>query len=302
MITRSLFFALICLSFGCKPQSPATASSPVAPTEPAPSIEVAGESQSAKTSAAEELIEPAAGIEGLGPSQSAKASARKDLIELVLVDLVMSGDLDSVRSYIDADRTLANARRSDGVPLLYFAAANGHKEIVAYLLDRGAVIDASIDYGTALHIAAENEYEEVVRLLLDRGADSNLQDDWKQTPLHNTTQNQRDTVARLLIDSGADINARDYEGRTPLHRCKSLLVAKLLISKGADVNATDNSGYTPLHWAGTSREIVDRPTIEYLLANGADVTITDNAGLTPRQLGAQNSQDELVEILDAQKP
>ena len=234
---------------------------------------------------------------GCKPQAPAKASSTDELIERVKF-----GDLESVRLTVDADTTLANARRSDGVPLLYFAATNGHKDIVAYLLDMGASIDATTDYGSALHVAANDEYEEVVRLLLDRGADPNLKNNWKKTPLHNTTQNKSQTVAKLLIDSGADINVKDHKGRTPLHRCKSLPVAKLLISKGADVNAVDNSGYTPLHWAGAPREIVDRQTIEYLLANGANTSQVDNSGLTPRQLAAKNSQDELVAILDAHKP
>jgi ankyrin repeat protein len=231
------------------------------------------------------------------PQAPAKASSIDELIERV-----KAGDLESVRLTVDANKTLANAKRSDGVPLLYFAAASGHKDIVAYILDMGAAVDASTDYGSALHVAADNEYEEVVRLLLNRGADPNLKDDWQQVPLHNTTQNKNQTIAELLIDSGADINAQDHKGRTPLHRCKSLAVAKLLISKGADVNAVDSSGYTALHWAGTPREIVDRPTIEYLLANGADTARVDNSGLTPRQLAVKNSQHDLVAILDAHKP
>lgn len=229
------------------------------------------------------------------PLFPSKATSTEDLVELV-----KSGDLASVRLTIDADKTLANAKRSDGVPLLFFAAANGHREIVAYLLDMGAAIDA--DSGSALQVAAGDEHEEVVRLLLSRGATPGLQDDWKQTPLHKTTRNQRETVAKLLIDSGADINARDFKERTPLHRCKSLPVAKLLVSKGADVNAIDESGYTPLHCAATPREIVDGPTIEYLLASGADVTRVDKAGLTPRQLAVKNDQTALVVILDAHKP
>ncbi len=231
------------------------------------------------------------------PQAPAKASSTDELIERVKF-----GDFDSVRFTVDSDKTLANAKRSDGVPLLYFAAANGHKDIVAYLLDMGAAIDASTDHGSALHVAADDEYVEVVRLLLDRGADPNLKNNWKKTPLHNTAQNKSQTVAKLLIDSGADISVQDHKGRTPLHRCKSLPVAKLLISKGADVNAVDNSGYTPLHWAATPREIVHHPTIVYLLANGADTSQADNSGLTPRQLAVKSSQDDLVAILDAHKP
>jgi len=216
-----------------------------------------------------------------------------------LIELVKTGDLASVRSIVDADKTLANVRRGDGVPLLYFAAANGHKAIVTYLLDKGAAMDASTDYGSALHIAAGNEYEEIVQELLVRGADPNLRDAWKQTPLHNTTPNKRADVAKLLID---DLSARDHEGRTPLHRCKSHAVATLLLSNGADVNVADDNGYTPLHWAATPREIVDRPTIEYFLAQGADVARKDNAGLTARQLAIKNEQNELVVILNTHRP
>ena len=79
-------------------------------------------------------------------------------------------------------------------------------------------------------------------------------------------------------------------------------MAEALIGAGADVTATDFGGYTPLHWAGTPREIVDKPTIELLLAEGADISAKDSAGLTPRQLATQHEQDELIAILDAHAP
>lgn len=219
-----------------------------------------------------------------------------------LFELVKSGDLEAVRLTVDADKRLANARRSDGVSLPYLAAANGHKAILAYLLDAGATIDAKTKYGSALHVAVENEFEDIVRDLLARKADPRLQDDWKQAPLHNATKNKSDAIAKLLTDAGADPNAHDYKGRTALHRCKSLAVAKLLISRGADVNAVDDSGYTPLHWAATPREIVDRPTIEFLLTQGADASRLDKAGLTARELAKKNHQNELISLLDAYKP
>jgi ankyrin repeat protein len=219
-----------------------------------------------------------------------------------LIERVKQGDVTSVRLSIDADNSLANLKRADGTPLLYFAAANGHRDIVAYLLDRGAAVNARTEYGSALHVATQYEFEGVVEELLHRGADANLKDDWKQAPLHQTIQNKRKAVAERLIAAGAKVSVRDSMGRTPLHRCKSLAVAQLLIAKGADVNAVDNEGYTPLHWAGTPREIVNQPTIEYLLAKGADATRKDKSGLIPRQLAVKNDQQKLVAILDAHKP
>ena len=219
-----------------------------------------------------------------------------------LYELVIAGDLESVRLSIDADKTLANAIGTAGHIPLVIAAGNGYAELVTYLLDSGATIDARTEYGTALHSAVQGEHTEVVRILLTRGANPHILDDWKQAPLHRTSQHRRDAVARMLTDYGADAHARDHLGRTPLHRCKSVAVAKHLVSRGADVNAVDDHGYTPLHWAATPREIVDRPTIEYLLAQGADVTLTDNEGLTPRELAARSSQSALIKILIAHEP
>lgn len=219
-----------------------------------------------------------------------------------LIEMVKRGEIASVRSAVDAEKSLANLKREDGVPLIYFAAANGHRDIVEYLLDMGAAIDASTDSGSALHVAADNEHFGIIEELVTRGADVNLRNDWDQTPLHNTTQNAKAEITKLLISKGADVSAIDYRGRTPLHRCKSKLVAEALIANGADVNATDSKGYTPLHWAGTPREIVDEPTIKLFLASGADVAAKDKLGLTPRQLAKKNEQDKLIVILDSHTP
>ena len=60
---------------------------------------------------------------------------------------------------------------------LYAAARNGHAETVAYLLDRGAKVDAKgIFGGTALHWAAINGHRTTVDLLLSHGARRDLRD------------------------------------------------------------------------------------------------------------------------------
>jgi ankyrin repeat protein len=230
----------------------------------------------------------------VGGCEPSAANSPKELIELV-----KRGKLDEVRKTIESDRSLANLKRRDGLPLLYFAVVNGHLDTVTYLLDMGAQIDARTQSGSALHGAADNEFADIAEVLLARGANPHLRDDSGQTPLHKANMDQSGRVAAMLISSGADINAIDLQGRTALHRCKSKAVAKLLVEKRADVNATDNNGYTPLHWFATPREIVDRPTVEYLLANGADASLVDHAGLTPRQLAKENGQHELISILDA---
>ncbi len=60
---------------------------------------------------------------------------------------------------------------------LYAAARNGHRDVVAYLLDRGADIDAKGVFGaTGLHWAAMNGHQETVEFLVKRGANLTIRD------------------------------------------------------------------------------------------------------------------------------
>ena len=60
---------------------------------------------------------------------------------------------------------------------MYAAARNGHTQVVEYLLDHGAAIDAKGVFGaTALHWAAINGHRNVVELLVTRGASLEIRD------------------------------------------------------------------------------------------------------------------------------
>lgn len=61
---------------------------------------------------------------------------------------------------------------------MYSAARNGHTEVVRYLLDQGADVDAKGFFGgTGLHWAAINGHRETVELLIARGASLEIRDE-----------------------------------------------------------------------------------------------------------------------------
>ncbi len=79
-----------------------------------------------------------------------------------------------------ADEWPADSARMQGDALsdaLYSAARNGHATVVAWLLDRGANVDAKGFFGaTGLHWAALNGHRSTLDLLLARGARLTIRD------------------------------------------------------------------------------------------------------------------------------
>ncbi|HEY9896353.1 MAG TPA: ankyrin repeat domain-containing protein [Candidatus Sericytochromatia bacterium] len=214
-----------------------------------------------------------------------------------LIAAAKSGDINRIKAGIEADNSLVNLKRDDGVPLIYFAAVNRHVDVVTYLLDRG--VNVNDDDEPLLHIAVNTNNLEFVKLLIKRGAKVNLSTrNGKYLPIHGVCNSENPEIAKLLIAHGASVSPKSKEGLTPLHRCQSRAVAEVLIKNGANVNAKDVNGYTPLHWFATPRETIDRPTIEYLLSEGADLNARDNQGLTARELAQKSEQWELIKILD----
>jgi uncharacterized protein len=108
------------------------------------------------------------------------------------------GKIDTVKSIIASGADLS-AHRRRGAPerpddhwpadsahiqgdvlsdALFAAARNGHTEVVEYLLDEGAQVDAKgVFGGTGLHWAAINGHRKTVELLIARGASLTIRDE-----------------------------------------------------------------------------------------------------------------------------
>jgi len=88
---------------------------------------------------------------------------------------------------------------------LHVAADQGHREVVALLLDNGADVKAvGKDGRTPLHLAARYGHREVVELLLERGAQVNQESPHWGTPLFVAAYRGPRDVVELLLKHGAD--------------------------------------------------------------------------------------------------
>src|SRR5437867_3525009 len=117
------------------------------------------------------------------------------------------GDLEKVRAYLEKDPKQINATDSKGRTVLGCAARSGKKELVEFLLEKGA----SEDIFAAAIVG------------------------------------HTDQVAALLKEDPKLINARDGDGKTALHWAAlygQKKVMELLLAEKADVNSVDEDGFT----------------------------------------------------------
>jgi ankyrin repeat protein len=158
---------------------------------------------------------------------------------------------------------------SGGLTPLIFAAREGDLESTRLLLDAGADVNQTSEYGwTALLTATNNRNYKLASYLLERGADPNIANKGGWTPLYLATDNR-------------NIEGGDYP--VPKADMDHLDLIKLLLAKGADVNARveENTlqrtiftnqwfleaGATPFIRAAQSSDL---ELMKLLLANGAD--------------------------------
>ena len=85
-----------------------------------------------------------------------------------------AGDVEVVRAALSTDPTIVDAR---GENAFYIACRNGHFSVAAFLLERGADVNACGYFGApARHWAATNGHRDVVEWLLACGADRSILD------------------------------------------------------------------------------------------------------------------------------
>jgi ankyrin repeat protein len=167
---------------------------------------------------------------GLSPLLAALYRGRSEIASAILArgptltvfEASAAGVLDRVRALVDSDPALANASAPDGYSPLGLAAFFKHREVVRYLLTRGADSRApSRDQGfTPLHSAVATDAGardiEIVRLLLAAGADPNAKSrQGGGTPLHTAAFTGDRAVVELLLAHGADPRAKTSGGKRP---------------------------------------------------------------------------------------
>eukprot|EP00854_Cymbomonas_tetramitiformis_P028336 gene28336-35107_t len=211
-----------------------------------------------------------------------------------------TGNLAGVKSHIASGQDVDALR--DGESVLFCAASGGHRDIVEYLLSKGADANLKDHCGDSpLNRAASFGYPEVVRALLARGSNREHKDSEGYFPLHNAVQAGCIACVKLLLEAGAGPEVReDSMGFMPIHEAaiadKPDLVAALL-DGGASPDSQNKRGDTALHVAcakGCKR------VIKLLVSRGVMDNLKNHAGATAKETATEDIAEMLSEALTLQ--
>jgi ankyrin repeat protein len=192
---------------------------------------------------------------------------------------------------------------------LIVAACCGHKDIVDYLLTKGADVNRQDGLGrSALHGALRYGKDDVALRLLDAGADVSLRQNDNQSVLDSALSGKCSAaVARRLLDKGAkdcspDALIASIEGGW-------IDIARSIIESGADLRLGPSDGRSfvtcYLSLTGYKDDWPDHykarvlDFLELLLKHHADINQADEYGDTPlifaRRLGSKEIEKILLE-------
>ncbi|XP_071890484.1 uncharacterized protein [Anas platyrhynchos] len=191
------------------------------------------------------------------------------------------GDLARLRKHWWLKRLGKNCLDQAKRTPLHLACANGHADVVRFLVQEKCLLNLCDNTGRSpLMKAVESQHEECVAILLEHHADPNLNVSRGNSALHLAAAAPNTSIAEMLIEHGAQLEAKNWEGNTPLLLAISSHqkeMVNFLLQKGATACAKNDFKRTALMLAASVGEM---EIIELLLSYGVNTTCKDFSGFT----------------------
>lgn len=210
-----------------------------------------------------------------------------------------NGNVEKVKEIIENDITLLESQNPRGSTPLMLAAADGQKDLLKYIIKKGADVNKANTYGnTALHYTAWESKTEMFKLLVEQGAKLNVENSRGQNPLHYSCMGGSLDIFNYCISKGMDINKKCDDGSNLIHWAAlggNLDIFKYLESKGMDYRTKDADGSFPISWAARGNKV---EILKYLVEQKKmDVNVIDEKGTYPLQAAVRRGNYDAAKYL-----
>ncbi|MEI0699012.1 ankyrin repeat domain-containing protein [Brachyspira intermedia] len=173
----------------------------------------------------------------------------------------------------------------DGYDELMNAISKGDMKALEKLVKDDTDLNKQYDKITPLCLAAARNDKEMVKFLVEKGADINLEDGYGYTPLIIAMKYRNIDLAKNIVDLKPDLNAIcSATGDTPLTYLAREVwfgtdLCYYMIKNGADVNKKNDNGDTPLIVA-VQNVVGSYGMLGVIINMGADYNIKNKEGKT----------------------
>ena len=116
----------------------------------------------------------------------------------------------------------ADCRDSSGTPMICIAARSQRKDMITWLLENGADIDAVSDdrgYSAVMDAVWKSDFD-MVKFFVDRGANLNFVGKDGQSALILATGIGKEKICEILVKNGADVDFKDKMGMSSMGYAK----------------------------------------------------------------------------------
>ncbi|MEI0528674.1 ankyrin repeat domain-containing protein [Brachyspira intermedia] len=197
------------------------------------------------------------------------------------IELVKDG------KYYEIEKLLLSedSNNIDGYDELMNAISKGDMKALEKLVKDDTDLNKQYDKITPLGLAAARNDKEMVKFLVEKGADINLEDGYGYTPLIIAMKYRNIGLAKDIIDLKPDLNAIcSATGDTPLTYLAGEVwfgtdLCYYMIKNGADVNKKNDNGDTPLIVA-VQNVVGSYGMLGVIINMGADYNIKNKEGKT----------------------
>lgn len=131
-----------------------------------------------------------------------------------LFEVARKGTVQEMKNLLKENPKLVNSISDEGYSLLILATYRGNNEVAKFLVENGADVNGTSNYGTPLMAAVVKGNLEMINVLLEHKADTSIADQSGNTALIYAVLFKKYEIVGLLVKANADINTKDIRGKS----------------------------------------------------------------------------------------